>query len=744
MKQPMKKRKKKESKIFKTYPEVLPIFVALFIVGILLSEQFSSDLYVVWVGLSLATFILSFLVKSEKVITISLIIASLSASMFYGAIRAKPKWDFSDLLVLDNTSGTLYGRYTGESTILSKQKISYVFKDTNYSVDQQTIDIPTKVSCRTILNRERLYPEQYYTMTGKLRIISFDKPPVFEITDIINTEKKQPSISTTAKEFQLKIKNSLNSALKKEHSAIVIGFLLGDTSRITDKSIFTETGLSHILAISGQHIMIIILFAASILHWFRIPPISRCVLISIILSFYAMITVGSPSVWRALIMYLSISTIFMMEAASSPIRPLSIAALIMLLYEPSLLHSASFILSFTAVLSIIFLTPFFKFLLSILHLPESICQYLAVTLSANIGVMPMAAYLFGTVSLSSLFVNPLILWTFTFILPLGFIIAFLSIFSISPVLLISGFSILLDTLISFLEYVKDIPGMYFYVGNISSFTILLIYSGLLFLVSIFNRWQIKHVLLLSRKPAIDKIPVTTLPQKKTAEIIIDKNSKAIHTLLNKTEHNSNIVKEVSQKSLNPLKNKDIVEAIDEIILGLKRLKIESLDMSDEIIPVNSLNIDSQNLYYRLLNMDEALFLKEPERLLQAHVFMLAIPGYELISRINSSLETPLTNDIFLTDSKVNDRFLAVAIIADSIMSSNISSRISEPNFHELIIKGENLFLEAEKLLRKILDDKNFEESIQDHISLRKELIKWCWSFVKYDNILKLRKKQNLR
>ena len=741
----MKKKKKKEPIIYKSYPEILPIFVAIFISGILLSELFSSDLYIVWFGLSLATLIFTFFIKSDKAITISLIISSLTASMFFGAIRNKPSWNNSDLLVLDNTSGTLYGRFTGESNVLSKNKISYIFSEVSYSDARQTVDIPIKVNCQTIINRQRLYPEQYYTMTGKLRIVSFDKAPVFEIASFTQTEPKLPSVMTTAKEFQQKIKSSLSSVLKKEHSAIVIGFLLGDTSLITDKKIFIETGISHILAVSGQHIMIIILFVASILHWFKIPPISRCVSIALLLSFYAMVTVGSPSVWRALIMYLSVSTIFLLESASSPIRPMSIAALIMLIYEPSLLHNASFLLSFTAILSIIFLSPIFKFILSLLHFPDSISRYLAVTFAANIGIMPMGAYIFGTVSLSSLFVNPLILWSFTFILPLGFIIAFLSIFSMSTVLLNSGFSILLDTLISFLEYVKDIPGMYFYVGNISSFTILLIYAGMLFLVSIFNKWQIKYIESITHKPALEKIPVTNLPRKKTAEIVIDKNFKVTHTLLNKNDTKNQKLKEAAvKKPSNPLKNNEIVEAIDEMIVGLKRIKIDNQEISEDIIPVNNLNIDSQNLYYRLFNMDENLFIKEPERLLQAHIFMLAIPGYELLNRINSELDTPLSNELLLIDSKVNDRYLAVAILADSIMNSDISGKIPDSQLKEIINIGQDLFLDAQRLLQQILDDKNFEDSIQQHIILRKEIVKWCWQYVKYDNILKLRKKKNLR
>ena len=41
-------KKNTEPRIFKSYPEILPIFVALFISGILLSDYFTNDLYIAW------------------------------------------------------------------------------------------------------------------------------------------------------------------------------------------------------------------------------------------------------------------------------------------------------------------------------------------------------------------------------------------------------------------------------------------------------------------------------------------------------------------------------------------------------------------------------------------------------------------------------------------------------------------------------------------------------------------------
>ncbi len=221
----MKKKGKKEPRIIKSHFELLPVFVALFIVGIIISEQFSSDLYIVWIGISVAALSASFFLNTKKSQTISLLVAALFASMFYGAARFKPVSVYSDLLTLDNTSGTIYGRYTGESTIQKNNKITYAFKEVTYTIDNQNIDIPFKVNCKTTINRQRLYPEQYYSLTGKMRIISFDTLPVFEVDSINVSQPKLPSLKTTAKELQTKIKDSLTSELKKEHSAIETGFM---------------------------------------------------------------------------------------------------------------------------------------------------------------------------------------------------------------------------------------------------------------------------------------------------------------------------------------------------------------------------------------------------------------------------------------------------------------------------------------------------------------------------------------
>ena len=731
--------KKKSPKLFNSYPEILSIFVAIFISGLLISERFTSDSYLAWLGLALGAFVLSFFLKNNKHKTISLLIAALFSSMFYGSVRYSPETDFSDLLQLDNTEGTLSGRYTGKSSQF-RNKINYTFDNITYQTSDQKINLPIEVNCKCTVNRERLYPEQYYSMNGTMKIIDFDKHPTFNVSSFTNFEAGVNSVFAVSKTLQGKIIHGLTSTLKKEHAAMITGFIIGDTTQISDKSIFTETGVSHLLAISGQHIMILIFLIASILHWFKIPPISRSVLIAIILTFYATITAGSPSVWRALIMYISVAGVMHLESFSSPIRPISIAAFIMLLYDPALLKSAAFLLSFIAVLAIIFLRKPFEYVISRLHVPDVLSRYLAVTFAANIGTMPMVAYLFGTVSLSALIVNPLILWTFTFILPTAFFIAILSMISIPVAIFLSpGLSILLDALLSFLEYAKSIPGMYFHVGNVSSTTVLAIYSLLLLATTGFNKWQIKTIeSSLTNKPNQAKIPVRRLPTDEDVKIRIDSHSKAIPTLSG--SESKTIILAPDSKPINPFSNPEIVGAIDDMISELPRILNINMSKSEEIIPVNSLSVESQNLYYRLFSMNGELFIKEPERLLQAHIFMLAIPGNEILSKISTKFNPPLSRDEMEVDIIVKDRYLTMAILSDTFMNYFVPERVIDTQLSEILEEGRDLYQTAQEELRLILSDKCFEECIKNHLELRVKLTKWSWKFVHRCNILSRQRK----
>ena len=115
---------------------------------------------------------------------------------------------------------------------------------------------------------------------------------------------------------------------------------------------FYETGVGHILAISGLHVGLIYLGLYWILRFFNIGIYSY-IIPSILVWLYAFFVGLIPSVFRASLMltFYSIS-----KVVSRPVKPLNVFMLtfaISLLWEPLWIFSVSFWLSFSAVLGFI-------------------------------------------------------------------------------------------------------------------------------------------------------------------------------------------------------------------------------------------------------------------------------------------------------------------------------------------------------------------------------------------------------
>lgn len=196
-----------------------------------------------------------------------------------------------------------------------------------------------------------------------------------KITDVIY---KSP-LSTSAKEF-------LNTTF------------LGDSSDLTieTRETFSAAGLSHILALSGLHVGIIILIISFALWPFQALGHQRTIITVkiIIIWLYAGICGFSPSVTRAVIMATIYMTGRMLQRRTSAMNSLCAAALIILVFDPSAIESVGFQLSFAAVLSIILFADKLNPISRKHHFTYCLVSYICVSVSAMLGTAVIAAYHF--------------------------------------------------------------------------------------------------------------------------------------------------------------------------------------------------------------------------------------------------------------------------------------------------------------------------------------------------------------
>ncbi|HZJ58229.1 MAG TPA: DNA internalization-related competence protein ComEC/Rec2, partial [Clostridia bacterium] len=181
-------------------------------------------------------------------------------------------------------------------------------------------------------------------------------------------------------------------------SGLIKAMLIGEKwalpYRVTEE--FRNTGIAHILAISGLHIGFIILLLSWLTGILKLSPKAAFFVQGIVLGVYCILVGGSPSVLRASIMGTIILGGRVIGRKAEPLNSLFLAAFIVLLINPLDLKEIGFQLSFGAAAGIILYSRPIGTRLGLL--PKAIADSLAVMLSAQMGTWPLLAYYFNAFS----------------------------------------------------------------------------------------------------------------------------------------------------------------------------------------------------------------------------------------------------------------------------------------------------------------------------------------------------------
>lgn len=188
-------------------------------------------------------------------------------------------------------------------------------------------------------------------------------------------------------------------------AALVPALVAGDESALTDRTReeFQRTGLTHLLAVSGANLTIVL---GVVLLGLRTIGASRRVMLAVgALTVVAFVLVArpEPSVQRAAVMGSVALAGLLVGRLRAGLRALAWAVLVLLVFDPWLATSAGFVLSVCATAGIIVgATP----LAQRLHwLPGPLGAAVAVPVAAHLACLPVVAALSGEVSLIAVFAN---------------------------------------------------------------------------------------------------------------------------------------------------------------------------------------------------------------------------------------------------------------------------------------------------------------------------------------------------
>lgn len=155
-----------------------------------------------------------------------------------------------------------------------------------------------------------------------------------------------------------------NSSLSEQEKSIASAILLGWDENIDNETLqkFSGAGISHILCVSGLHLGIISMLAGYCLFFLSNSKQHRivkgCIRI-LVLWFFVMITGMAPSAMRAATMFSLIVIGEMFFERADVFSNVATSAFILLLINPNYIYDVGFQLSYSAVIGIVALKPFF-------------------------------------------------------------------------------------------------------------------------------------------------------------------------------------------------------------------------------------------------------------------------------------------------------------------------------------------------------------------------------------------------
>lgn len=281
---------------------------------------------------------------------------------------------------------------------------------------------------------------------------------------------EQATLHVFIEQIRHSIDKTIEKYLPKNTAAIAKALTTGNTAGITKKirTTFSNSGIAHILAISGLHIGIIGFFIFLIVRLLLccITPISMFFDIKkiaaiaswLIVLFYLQISGCSVSSIRAFIMHTVVVIAILLDRTAFTMRSVAVAATIIMVYSPEVIMFPSFQMSFGAVIAIIayvesdFTAPRFLKWLS---------EVVITTIIASIPTSIISISVFNQLTLNSILANIVSIPLMTFyVMPILMLALFLIPIGISqPIILLAGLGI--DSLMKIAEKTAQLPGSFF-------------------------------------------------------------------------------------------------------------------------------------------------------------------------------------------------------------------------------------------------------------------------------------------
>ena len=376
-------------------------------------------------------FVLPLKFELKKAVILSLIFSALMSVSFFAyykftyekACRLNSSIISANCTVLTESVSTASGNYSVDIYI--------------NSIDENELNLPEGCKLRLYYSQDKTFLPSA-RINAEIQVADTESNDKFDADGVhitgyatkITTDKEYDAKSFSYMCYKARnfVSNRIDS-FNTETAAFVTGMILGDKSKMSGVFVnkFSDIGMSHVMAVSGMHLLFAVLFFDFLFAFFGMGYKLRCMFSALSVILFLILSGFAVSCIRSAIMVFILYAGKLTNKSSDSLTSLSFAAFLILLVTPFNVRSASFVLSASATLGIIVLTPIFNlsrcFSFKNYHADKVfrfVCTSVAVSLAANVACLPALIIMFKEVNLLSPLSNILLIFPIQTLFYLGF------------------------------------------------------------------------------------------------------------------------------------------------------------------------------------------------------------------------------------------------------------------------------------------------------------------------------------
>ena len=206
------------------------------------------------------------------------------------------------------------------------------------------------------------------------------------------------------RQVKMRLQAVLAQCLSADAYGVLNTMVLGDDAQLSGETqtLYREAGISHILAISGLHVSIVGMLLYRLLRRRGCSYLISSLPSAALVYGFAVMSGMGIAVQRALIMFLVMLIGNLFGHAYDALSALALAAILILVRSPLLLFSASFQLSFSAVIGVGAVFPALK---NFLNVRSTAAENFLLSFSIQLTTIPVTLYYYFEIPVFSLPAN---------------------------------------------------------------------------------------------------------------------------------------------------------------------------------------------------------------------------------------------------------------------------------------------------------------------------------------------------